>query len=80
MSEQRAAEVETVLEAASAWARRHADIRALALAGSWAHGSAGHDSDLDLVVLTASPARYVREDERLAELAPVPRRRRCSGA
>jgi Nucleotidyltransferase domain len=56
------ARIERVLERAVAWARRQPDIRGLALVGSWARGSARADSDVDLVVLTSRPDRYLADD------------------
>jgi predicted nucleotidyltransferase len=44
------------------WAESRRDIRALLVVGSYARGSATATSDVDLVVLTESPARYL-EDE-----------------
>ena len=67
----RRAQVGAVLERATAWARRRPDIRGLALVGSWARGSAGSDSDVDLVVLTTGPDRYLADDDWPAELGAV---------
>jgi uncharacterized protein len=62
------ARVERVLERAVAWARQQPDIRGLALVGSWARGSARADSDVDLVVLTSRPGRYLADDHWTAAL------------
>jgi uncharacterized protein len=51
--------------AAGIW---HPDIRGLALVGSWARGSARADSDVDLVVLTSHPDRYLADDDWTAAL------------
>jgi enamine deaminase RidA (YjgF/YER057c/UK114 family) len=56
------APVEEVLERAVGWARQQPDIRGLALVGSWARGSGRADSDVDLVVLTSHPDRYLADD------------------
>ena len=37
------------------------DICGLALVGSWARGTARADSDVDLVVLTSHPDRYLAD-------------------
>ena len=37
------------------WARERDDVRAVALVGSWARGTAQVGSDVDLVLLTAAP-------------------------
>jgi predicted nucleotidyltransferase len=41
-----------------AWAVDHPAIRAVAIAGSWAHGDARMDSDVDIVVLVDRPERF----------------------
>jgi hypothetical protein len=61
-------EVDALLERAAGWAARQADIRALALVGSWVRGCPGPSSDVDLVVLTEAPARYIDEDGWIGEL------------
>ena len=62
------ARIERVLERAVAWARQQPDIRGLALVGSWARGTARADSDVDLVVLTSRPGRYLADDHWTAAL------------
>jgi len=44
------------------WARRHSDILALAVAGSWARGTARSDSDIDLILLVREPADFRGQD------------------
>jgi len=41
------------------WARDRADLRAVALVGSWARGTARADSDVDIVLLTETPSAYL---------------------
>ncbi len=48
-----------IRKAIADWAARQEDIRAIGLAGSWARGTAREDSDLDLVLLTDAPGRYI---------------------
>ncbi len=43
------------------WAGSRADVLAVALVGSQARGTARPDSDVDLVVLTRDPQRYLRD-------------------
>lgn len=50
--------VASVLEALLGWARAREDVRGLALVGSHARGRARVGSDVDVVVLTASPAAF----------------------
>lgn len=64
----RSDEVEGLLRLAAAWAAGRPDVRALALVGSWARGEARPDSDVDLVLLTDRPARFVGADGWAAEL------------
>ena len=54
----RAGEVRELTERIAAWARGRADVRAAAMVGSWARGEARPDSDVDVVLLTTSPALY----------------------
>ena len=53
--------VSDFLEAFSRWARARPDIEAVALVGSYARGAATEGSDLDLVILTSSAERYLRD-------------------
>ena len=55
-------------EAFARWARRRADIRAVALVGSHARGEAREDSDVDVVVLTDDPPAYIDDDTWIAEV------------
>ena len=41
------------------WATQNDDIRALILVGSHARGEARMDSDIDLVIMTTDPDRYI---------------------
>jgi hypothetical protein len=50
------------------WVTKTDDLRALALCGSWATGSARRDSDLDLLVLARPPAIASRSEA----LAAIP--------
>jgi predicted nucleotidyltransferase len=56
---ERTREIAELLAAVRAWAETRPDIRAIAVAGSWAHGDARMDSDLDLVVLSTEPEQYL---------------------
>jgi predicted nucleotidyltransferase len=70
--------VEEVVAKAVAWATSRADVRALALVGSWARDAPTGDSDVDLVVLSEEPERFERDDEWITRLgaARLLRRRR----
>jgi uncharacterized protein len=62
VTEERANEVTSVLERLTRWARQRTDVRALALVGSWAHGSPHSGSDVDVVLLTNAPRTYIEND------------------
>ena len=53
--------VSDFLEAFSRWARSRPDIEAVALVGSYAREAATESSDVDLVILTSGPDRYLRD-------------------
>ncbi|HXS00862.1 MAG TPA: nucleotidyltransferase domain-containing protein [Pyrinomonadaceae bacterium] len=48
-----------LVKAVALWAENHVDIVSVALVGSHARGNARVDSDVDLVIQCASPARYL---------------------
>jgi predicted nucleotidyltransferase len=41
------------------WVAEQADVQAVALVGSYARGEARDDSDIDLVILTDQPSKYL---------------------
>ena len=71
VSDERADEVEAVLQHLTHWARQRSDVRALALVGSWARGSAHDGSDVDVVLLTDSPEHYIAGDDWLPDVGGV---------
>ncbi len=52
-------EIDEFLRRVQEWAEQQADIEAVLLVGSYARGAARPDSDVDLVILTTRPERYV---------------------
>lgn len=54
----RSSEVRALRARCCAWAAARPDVRAVGLAGSWARGTAGPCSDVDLVVLADRPDAY----------------------
>ena len=64
--------VSALLDRLSAWAASRHDIRAAALVGSWARGRPRPDSDLDVVILTDSPALYTENERWPVELGLSP--------
>ena len=61
-------ELAALLDQVRQWAEIRSDIRAVALVGSYARGTAHPESDIDLVVLTTDPAAYVDESEWIDDL------------
>lgn len=59
----READVREFLQELVAWCGHRADVRAIALVGSWARGEARCDSDVDVVLLTTDPSRYLMTDD-----------------
>ena len=55
------------------WARGRADLRGLALVGSYAKGNPTPTSDVDLVILTDSQQSYLNDHQWICELG-IPRR------
>jgi predicted nucleotidyltransferase len=60
--------VDAVIQRVSAWVASRADIRGLALVGSYAKGNPTQDSDVDLIVLTNRPPDYIGRDDWITEL------------
>ena len=73
---QRKNEVQAVLEKVVAWANTQSDIEGVAFVGSWARDEGRMDSDVDLLVLTKDPEKYIANDKWLSflENPPVIRR------
>jgi RimJ/RimL family protein N-acetyltransferase/ADP-ribose pyrophosphatase YjhB (NUDIX family) len=67
----RAQEVDEVVDNAAQWAADRPDIRGMAMVGSWARGTAQMTSDVDLIVLTDVPERYLGSDEWLGAFGAV---------
>jgi predicted nucleotidyltransferase len=66
MTHQKAPQVERAagfLEHLRAWVEPREDVRALMVVGSVARGDARPDSDVDVVLLTNDPARYLENTE-----------------
>ncbi len=66
LSRGREREVRELLEDVAEWATAQSNVRAVALAGSWTRGTAREDSDVDIVVLTDTPSRYVDGEDWLS--------------
>jgi predicted nucleotidyltransferase len=68
---ERVDEVAAVLRRLASWFRGRPDVRAVALVGSWANGTAREGSDVDVVLLSDSPESYVRRVDWLADVGGV---------
>jgi len=51
--------IRVFLDVFIAWASDRSDVQAIALVGSYARGEARDDSDIDLVLLTDEPQKYL---------------------
>ena len=49
------------LDAFVVWGSKQPDVQGIALVGSYARGMASEDSDIDLVILTDKPRKYLDE-------------------
>jgi predicted nucleotidyltransferase len=58
ISQERAAEVQEIVERITRWAAKRQDIAGLLLVGSYARNAAHPDSDVDIVLLTTDQAQY----------------------
>ena len=64
-------EIESYLCDVVHWASKQPDIRAVALVGSFARDAATEDSDIDLVILTNEPGRYLADTQWVKRFGPV---------
>ena len=71
VTEERTEEVRGFLTSLREWAQGRPDVVAVALAGSWAHGHARMDSDVDVVLLTEDQKPYLEGEAWLHELGGV---------
>ena len=62
---------ELFLSAVVQWATAQPDIVAVALVGSYAKGTANPTSDVDLVILTSHPRRYLQATDWAATFGPI---------
>ena len=56
-----------------AWAAAQPDVQGIALVGSYARGAAREDSDVDLVILTNQPRKYLDDLEWIERFGTVDR-------
>ena len=63
--------VKTFLEKFSQWVRTQSEIEAAALVGSYARDAANEESDVDLIIITKQPARYIDDPSWLSVFGEV---------
>jgi uncharacterized protein len=63
--------VTTFLDSLRSWAESRSDVAAVVLVGSHARGQARADSDVDVVVLTSAPQRYLTDMAWVSEFGPI---------
>ena len=63
--------IRNFLDAFVPWASAQEDMQAIALVGSYARGAARDDSDIDLVLLTDEPQKYLEDLKWMERFGPV---------
>ena len=61
------------LTAVREWASQNSDVQAVALVGSYARGAATASSDIDLILLTQTPKRYLEDTAWAGQFGEVER-------
>ena len=67
------AHIRDFLTAVREWASQNSDIQAVALVGSYARGAATAGSDIDLILLTRTPKRYLEDTAWVGHFGEVER-------
>jgi nucleotidyltransferase-like protein len=62
--------VDQIVQRAEDWAEKQADVRAMAVVGSYAYGRPRMGSDVDLVVLSDDLGRHLREQTFIRSITP----------
>ncbi|MGI8650737.1 MAG: nucleotidyltransferase domain-containing protein [Rubrobacter sp.] len=68
---EREAEVAWLLKRVRRLSHERSDIEAVGLAGSWAHGVAGMESDVDLIILTTEKESCLKDDGWMHDLGGI---------
>ena len=55
--------IEGFLQKIQEWATKNQDVLAVGYVGSWARGTAKPDSDLDLMIITTTPEKYLETSD-----------------
>ena len=63
--------IDELIKKLERWSANQPDIRAVAIVGSHARGTARPDSDLDIVMICADPNKYLENKDWLSEFGQV---------
>lgn len=63
--------IQDFLDAFVNWASTRDDVQGIALVGSYARSEARDDSDIDLVLLTDEPGKYIEDVKWIGRFGPV---------
>jgi len=66
-------DISLFLEHLTRWTVTQSDLTAVLLVGSYARGAARNDSDVDIVMITPTPQRYLQDDRWLSTFGQVTR-------
>jgi predicted nucleotidyltransferase len=71
ITEERLSEVRNLLARLREWAKARPDVVAVGVAGSWVHGDARMDSDVDVALLTEDRRPYLEGEAWMYDLGGV---------
>ena len=63
--------IDSFISKLARWSAGEKDIRAVALVGSQARGTAAFDSDIDLVIICPDPSRYLESKDWLSHFGRI---------
>lgn len=64
-------EISSFLDKVKAWTNHQDDILGISYVGSWARGEAKPTSDLDLMIITTTPQKYLENNEWISNFGIV---------
>jgi hypothetical protein len=59
--------IEPFVDKLKTWCQQQADIEAVGIVGSWARGTARPESDIDVMLITSNPSKYLSSWQWLSE-------------
>lgn len=63
--------INVFLEKIVVWGKENSDILGLCYVGSWARNTARADSDLDLVIITSNPKKYLSDRNWISKFGSI---------